>query len=59
MSVKDVLRPKSKMYQASIDYISTAANFNFELWNKNKPKDDAPFAMGKQILQQVQVILQK
>lgn len=56
-SGKDVSASTGKSVEAAIEYLYTAADFNFDLWNKNAPTDETKYAVGKKLLPQKQLNL--
>lgn len=49
--------PKDKTYEASIDYSASSVQFDFDLWNRNAPKDYEQLTLGKELLSQKQLNL--
>ena len=48
---------EKKTYDATINTVLFSANFDMELWNKHKPKDEEAYAVGKKALLQRQLTL--
>lgn len=48
---------EKKTYDATINTVTFSANFDMELWNKQKPKDEEAYAIGKKALLQRQLTL--